>query len=224
MMKKTAIVTGASKGIGWALSKALLEHDFEVIGTSRSGVIPIENQQLHAMQLDVINQESIKKFAKDLKALNKPIDLLINNAGVGPDLRSPLPDEVSFDATFDVNVKGTVMLTESIIELVKKGGMLINVSSKMGSIGSCERSGATAYRMSKSALNMYTKILANRYNGTYKLASIHPGWVKTTIAPDNIENARLTPEESAAKMMDFILSDFRHGIYWDAETNQELEW
>ncbi len=223
-MKKSAIVTGASKGIGWALSKALLEHDFEVIGTSRSGVIPIEHEELHALKLDLTSGESIGNFANSLKAFDKQIDLLINNAGVGPDLRSPLPDEASFDATFDVNVKGTVMLTESIIEMVKKGGMIINVSSKMGSIAYCERSGAVAYRMSKSALNMYTKILANRYDGTYKIASIHPGWVKTTIAPDNIEHARLSPEESAAKMMDFILSDFRHGIYWDAETNQELEW
>jgi len=223
-MKKTAIVTGASKGIGWALSKTLLEHDFEVIGTSRSGVIPIEHEQFYPMQLDVTNRESIKDFTNSLKALDKPIDLLVNNAGVGPDLRSPLPDEISFDATFNVNVKGTVMLTESVIELVKKGGMLINVSSKMGSLSNCKRSGATAYRMSKSALNMYTKILTNRYKGIYKIASIHPGWVKTTIAPDNIEHATSTPEESAAKMMDFIQSDFKHGIYWDAETNQELEW
>jgi len=115
-------------------------------------------------------------------------------------LRNPLPDEISFEQTFNVNVKGTVLLTESIIELVKKGGMLINVSSKMGSVSNCVRSNAVAYRMSKSALNMYTK------------------------APDNIENATLTPEESAAKMMDFIQSDFKHGVYWDAESNRELEW
>lgn len=223
-MKKVAIITGASKGIGWALSKALLRYGFEVIGTSRSGIVPIEHKQFHALQLDITNQESIKNFTESLKALDKQIDLLINNAGIGPDLRSPLPDETSFEQTFNVNVKGTVMLTESIIGFVKKGGMIINVSSKMGSISNCEHSGAAAYRMSKSALNMYTKILSNRYNGIYKIASIHPGWVKTTIAPDNIENATLTPEESAAKMMDFIQSDFRHGIYWDAETNQELEW
>ncbi len=223
-MKKSAIVTGASKGIGWALSKVLLEYDFEVIGTSRSGDVPIEHHQFHPMQLDVTNRESIKDFTDSLKALGKPIDLLVNNAGVGPDLRSPLPDEISFEQTFNVNVKGVVMLTESIIEMVKKGGMIINVSSKMGSVSNCQRSGATAYRMSKSALNMYTKILTNRYNGIYKIASIHPGWVKTTVAPDNIEHATLTPEESAAKMMDFILSDFKHGVYWDAETNQELEW
>ena len=223
-MKKTAIVTGASKGIGWALSKALLEQGFEVIGTSRSGAVPIEHQQFHPMQLDLTNRESIKKFTHSLKALDKTIDLLVNNAGVGPDLRSPLPDETSFEQTFNVNVKGTVMLTESIIEMVKKDGMIINVSSKMGSVANCQRSGATAYRMSKSALNMYTKILTNRYNGIYKIASIHPGWVKTTIAPDNIEHATLTPEESATKMMDFIQSDFKHGVYWDVESNRELEW
>jgi len=76
-MKKIAIVTGASKGIGWALSKTLLEQDFEVIGTSRSGVVPIEHEQFHAMKLDLTNQQSIKDFTTSLKALDKPIDILM---------------------------------------------------------------------------------------------------------------------------------------------------
>jgi len=174
-MKKSAVVTGASKGIGWALSKALLEHDFEVIGTSRSGVVPIEDEQLHALSLGLTNQQSIKNFADALKALDKPIDLLINNAGVGPDLRSPLPDEISFEQTFNVNVKGTVMLTESIIEMVKKGGMVINVSSKMGSVSHCERSGATAYRVKKCIEYVHQNFIQQIRR--YLQNSFHTSWL-----------------------------------------------
>ncbi len=93
-----------------------------------------------------------------------------------------MPDEKSFDSTFDVNVKGTVFFTEAIIDMIKINGKLLNVSSKMGSVDYCERTDSVAYRMSKSALNMYTKILSNRYKNSIKVASIHPGWVKTTIA------------------------------------------
>ena len=93
----------------------------------------------------------------------------------------------------------------------------------MGSVNLCEKFDSIAYRMSKSALNMYTKILSNRYKEQFNIASIHPGWVKTTIAKSNI-NARLTPKESANRIIEFILKDFESGVYWDIERNVRLEW
>ena len=94
----------------------------------------------------------------------------------------------------------------------------------MGSINVCERTDSVAYRMSKSALNMYTKILANRLKDTINVASIHPGWVKTTIAKDNIINGRITSEQSANKIFNFIDKGVKNGIYWNAETDSELLW
>ena len=94
----------------------------------------------------------------------------------------------------------------------------------MGSLDVCERTDSVAYRMSKSALNMYTKILTNRLSKKVRVASIHPGWVKTTIADDNIINGRLTPEKSAENIFEFISKDFKNGIFWDAENEKELLW
>jgi len=99
----------------------------------------------------------------------------------------------SFQQTFIVNVEGTVFFTEGFIPLIQDQGILLNISSKMGLIAVCELTYAVAYRMSKSALNMYTKILSNRLNAKLRVAAIHPGWVKKTLASSNMTNGRLTP-------------------------------
>jgi NAD(P)-dependent dehydrogenase (short-subunit alcohol dehydrogenase family) len=78
--------------------------------------------------------------------------------------------------------------------------------------------------MSKTALNMYTKILSNRVADQLKVASVHPGWVRTTIAKSNITEGKLSAEESANGIFNFAISEFRNGIYWDVETETELVW
>lgn len=223
-MKQTVIITGASKGIGLALSKSLLNKDYYVIGSSRKGYIKsISHQNFESFQLDLSKKESISQFVNKLKAKKIRIDLLINNAGIGPDLDKKELIEKFFDETFEVNVKGLVFLTESILPIIKKGGKILNVSSKMGSIDYCQLFDSPAYRMSKSALNMYTKILSNRLINIIKVAAIHPGWVQTTISESNV-NARLTSEESADKIIQYIETRFENGDFWDAERNLKLMW
>lgn len=223
-MNKIAIVTGASKGIGLALSKQLLENNYKVIGSSRKGMIAsISHQNFESLPLDLSKRESINQFANWIMLKGIKIDLLINNAGIGPDLDTLYPEETSFDQTFDVNVKGTVFFTESMIPYMKQKGKILNVSSKMGSIDYTNIADSIAYRMSKSALNMYTKILSSRFDGTIKVAAIHPGWVKTTIAKSNV-NARLSPKESADKIMKYIETQFKNGDFWDAERDLNLKW
>jgi len=223
-MDKKVLITGASMGIGLALSKMFLENGYKVIGTSRNGKIDnITNPNLEVIKLDLSNFASIENAVETLsKKYN--IDTLINNAGIGPDLDTSLPEKKSFKQTFDVNVTGTVFFTESLIDIINKQGKIINISSEMGSIERCKRIDSVAYRMSKSALNMYTKILSNRLEGSLSVASIHPGWVRTTIAESNISMGRLSPEESAPKIYDFVTSDFKTGIFWDIESQSKMDW
>lgn len=166
--------------------------------------------------------KSINEFVLEIEKSRSKIDLLINNAGIGPDLYTESPDINKFDLTFEVNVKGIVFLTEQLIKLIKRDGKILNVSSKMGSIENCYNFDSVAYRMSKSALNMYTKILSNRLENI-KVASIHPGWVKTTIANEKKEG-RLTPKESAEKLVKYIENNFEDGDFWDAEGDMKIEW
>jgi NAD(P)-dependent dehydrogenase (short-subunit alcohol dehydrogenase family) len=219
----TILITGTSQGIGHALTKLLLINGYSVIGTSTTGFDNINENNYKSYSLDLSNLDSITAFNKNLQSENIKIDILINNAGIGPDLDFELPEEISFKKTFDVNVTGTAFFTEQMLQHLNVGGKIINISSKMGSIDVCEKNDSVAYRMSKAALNMYTKILSNRLKGKQLVASVHPGWVRTNISKSNI-NGRLSPEESAQKIFEFILSDFKTGTFWNVETEAECTW
>jgi NAD(P)-dependent dehydrogenase (short-subunit alcohol dehydrogenase family) len=224
-MNKTILITGASKGIGFALSQQFLNNGYSVIGTSRTGVIEnLSHPNFTVLELDLSKEATIINFDKLIENRNIKIDYLINNAGIGPDLDTFNPEIESFKQTFDVNVTGTVFFTELLCKHIKVGGKIINISSKMGSIELCEGKDSIAYRMSKTALNMYTKILTNRLLDKQTVATIHPGWVRTTIAKDNIVNGKLSSDESAIKIFNFVTTNFETGIFWDIEAERKTEW
>ena len=222
-MSKTILITGTSQGIGHAFTKLLLINGYRVIGTNTTGIDNINENNYKSFALDLSNLDSIAAFEKNFQLDNIKIDILINNAGIGPDLDFDLPEETSFKKTFDVNVTGTTFFTEQMLQYLNVGGKIVNISSKMGSVDVCEKSDSVAYRMSKAALNMYTKILSNRLEGKQLVASVHPGWVRTNIAKSNV-NGRLSPEESAQKIFQFITSDFKTGIFWNVETEADSTW
>jgi NAD(P)-dependent dehydrogenase (short-subunit alcohol dehydrogenase family) len=223
MQLKNILITGASQGIGKALAELFLAQGFQVMGTSCSGNIEISHPAFDAKALDLTQMESIKAFEAQIASKGTKFDILINNAGIGPDLGTNYPEEKSFDQTFDVNVKGQVFFTEAMIKHLTVSAKLINVSSKMGSIEQCVGTDSVAYRMSKTALNMYTKILTNRYAEQFQIATLHPGWVRTNISGDN-SKGRFSPEESAAMIFDFVSSNFKTGIFWNVETNSSCDW
>lgn len=223
-MNKTVVITGASKGIGFELTKKFLDNNFAVIGTCRDGIIDcFSHKRFNSIKLDLSDFDTITAAASEIQSKMRNIDILINNAGIGPDSDKLLPEIESFDQTFAVNTRGTVFLTELILKLMNDKAKIINISSKMGSIQLCDETDSVAYRMSKAALNMYSKILSNRLKENQFVATIHPGWVRTNLAPSNI-NAPLSATESAAKIYGFINGDFENGTFWNVDTNAELEW
>lgn len=223
MQQNLVLITGASQGIGQALAKAFLSNGFQVIGTSRTGSIDLSHPKFEAMALDLTKMESIQLFETNFAKTGNKISILINNAGIGPDLNTSYPEEQSFDKTFDVNVKGQVFFTEAMIKHLNPSAKLINISSKMGSIEQCIGTDSVAYRMSKTALNMYTKILTNRYADHFQIATLHPGWVRTNISGDSTKG-RYSPEESAEMIYKFVNSQFKNGIFWNVETDSESAW
>ena len=224
-MSKTVLITGASRGIGYALAQQFIDKEFRVIGTSRTGAIQnMASNKLIAKSLDLRDSKSQAELVKWLVKNEIKIDLLINNAGVGPDLGMDRPEAESYATTFEINVNGTVFFTELVLPHINNGGKIINISSKMGSIASCTTTDSVAYRMSKAALNMYTKILTNRLQDTQKVAAIHPGWVRTTISESTSKNAPLSAEESAKGIIDFVRSDFKTGTFWNVETQEKIGW
>jgi NAD(P)-dependent dehydrogenase (short-subunit alcohol dehydrogenase family) len=181
---RTAAVTGANRGIGLELARQLAADGFKVIAGSRdldkgrSAVAGLPGE-VEARQLDVADPDSVAAFAAGLDEL----DVLVNNAagfydtwqrGVDADL------DVVRDA-FEVNVLGAWRVTQACLPLLRRspGARIVNVSSGAGALTDMG-GGSPAYRVSKTALNALTRILANELRGDGILVnSVCPGWVAT---------------------------------------------
>jgi len=85
-MSKTILITGTSQGIGYALTKLLLINGYRVIGTNTTGIDNINENNYKSFSLNLANFDSIAAFENNFQLDNIKIDILINNAGIGPDL------------------------------------------------------------------------------------------------------------------------------------------
>ena len=194
----TALITGASRGLGHELVRQYSADGWEVIGTTRR-------------DMDMRNPEQIARFATQLKG--KPIDLLFCNAGIigkrGMAVGSF--DFESWEEVLRVNLLGPAALVEALVDHVagSERKTIALMSSRLGSIG--ESSGMTLpYSTSKAALNMLAKGLAATLASKGIIAvALSPGWVRTDMggasAPLSAEASvrglrkvieRLTPRDS----------------------------
>lgn len=190
-MNKTALVTGANRGIGLEISKQLADKDITVIMTSRNMHVgrPLVNelrkQWKHVWyhQLDVTDESSINDLYQHLDGECGKLDILVNNAGVLLDENRSIfdVDLNTIRSTMEANLYGPVRLVQVLLPLLKNSvdSRIINLSSTMGQL-STMGSGSPAYRLSKTALNALTVILSRELSEAgIRINSIHPGWVKT---------------------------------------------
>ncbi len=222
----TVLITGVSKGIGLALANKFLEMGFEVIGTVLSGSFPEDNKPITIFNLDLSSPESIANCVKKIIDSGKKIDILINNAGVLFDEEETNVVVEKLHKTLQVNLVGTIDFTEHIIPIINPNGHIINISSTAGSLDRAGRAEShfpnhyPCYKISKAALNMYTRTLAIRLkDSNITVSSLHPGWVRTDMGgPD----ADISPEESAENIYTFSLSRPETGEFWF--NGKKLEW
>ncbi len=223
----TILITGANRGIGLELVRQYASDGDTVLACCRN---PQEASNLKAIdgikvfQLDVTDGAS----AKALKAAlgDTPVDVLINNAGINLEPQSF--EEMDFDKweeTFRVNSIGPFRMVQALIDNVKAGKdkKIVTISSKMGSVGNVYYGGSIAYSSSKSAVNMVTKILANRFRDDGIIAvPLHPEWVRTDMGGPS---ARISTEESASGLRKVIagltLAESGRFFQYDGE---ELPW
>jgi len=212
---KNAIITGANRGIGLALTHKLLHEGYNVIGTSRSGKIDgLEDENLSVIQLDVTDKGSVTKAIEQISKVTKKIDLLVNNAGVAPDIFAAEPEVDSFDSTFAANVNGTVFFTEPLLPFMSEGAQIVFISSNMGLTKNLAPNGP-AYRMTKAAINTYAIMLAQRLaERNIRVTPMHPGWVQTRLGGSK---APFTPEQAADGLFNGIKENTESGKFWNIE-------
>ena len=215
--EKTAVVTGANSGIGLALTQKLLAEGYRVIGTSRSGhIADFSHPNLTVVTLDVTSDASIAQAVAQVGQLAPSVDLLVNNAGVGSDLGTIVPERQRLRDTFSTNEDGTIHFTEPMLPLVRDGGQIVFLSSKMG-LPAFAAADSPAYRVSKAAINMYAAVLAERVaKRGITVTPMHPGWVQTRMGGDS---APFTVEQSAAGLFRGIEARPQSGKFWNIETD-----
>ena len=187
MKKKTALVTGASRGIGKSIKESLLNEQIEVLSPSRN-------------ELDLSSSESIDNF---LANLSTPIDILVNNAGI---LKVGLYNELSsadFQEILQINVIAPFKIISGVVESMKqkKFGRIINISSIWGQKS---REGRSIYSSSKAALDALTKSLALEFASYNVLInSVAPGYVDTELITKYNTNLELEKIKKTIPMQRF---------------------
>jgi NAD(P)-dependent dehydrogenase (short-subunit alcohol dehydrogenase family) len=200
----TTLITGANRGIGLALVREFQSRGHAVIATARD---PAKAADLKAtgaevLALDVSDAASIAALAAALKG--KPIDYLINNAGLGDRADMPRLDYDRFEELLRVNTVAPIRVLDALTPNLAAGSgkVAAALSSQLGSIENTNMSFGLAYRVSKAGLNMALRTAAHTLaDEGITLLALHPGWVKTDMGGDN---APVEPADSAAGLYKVI--------------------
>jgi NAD(P)-dependent dehydrogenase (short-subunit alcohol dehydrogenase family) len=212
-------VTGADRGLGFALCANLLQRGWHVFAgqympdwPDLAALAEQDAEHLDIVSLDVSSIASVSAVAQAVSTCTDRIDLLIGNAGVtSPTSRRLIRESQDYTEMYrlhDVNALGALRIVEMFLPLVDRGTMkrLCFVSSEAGSIERCQRTSWFGYCMSKAALNIAVKILFNHLRPEgYSFRLYHPGWMRSYMGGHKNIQADLEPEEAAAKAVPFFL-------------------
>ena len=251
---KTALITGANKGIGFEAAKQLLQKGFYVYLGSRNmnnGLKAVEQlkseglTEVECVQLDVTNQQSVDAAREKIGKKTENLEVLINNAGISgvkfdndgnflPQTAIDTDPEL-YQKVYNTNVYGPVRVTKAFIDLLRRADepRIVNVSSSQGSITLHSDPNykyydvkGVVYLSSKSALNMYTINLAYELKTTaIKVNAVSPGLTAT----DFTNGMGDSPEVAAARVVKYALidQDGPSGKFFCEETNPgtgEIPW
>lgn len=209
-MPRRILITGASRGFGAALAASFTRQGHRVFACVR-GSAEKHRGPAAPIPLDVTSEESIRA-ACDLVAAEVPaLDLLVNNAAIrSASVMRPI-EEIDFGdvaRTLDVNSIGPLRVMKAFLPMLRRGNApaIVNVSSEAGSLGQCWRDREFDYCMSKAALNMATRLVANYLRDTVRVVALHPGWLRTDMGGPR---ATLDPVRVADRVAELIGSETR---------------
>ena len=190
---KTALITGASSGIGLGCAVALAEAGAHVVVSARSSdklnsvvdAMKAKGLSAEAMVMDVADTNAIKETIDN----KGPFDILVNSAGLGRHAPSKDTSLEDFDAVMNVNLRGAYFVTQAVANgliKAKKPGSLINISSQMGHVGGIDRA---VYSASKHAVEGFTKAMAIEW-GSYQIRvnTICPTFIRTPLTQSTFDN------------------------------------
>ena len=215
----TVVITGANRGIGLELARQFKQRGDQVVAACRKSSDELAKLDVEVIEgVDVADDASVSQLASSLE--NRTIDVLVNCAGI---LSDESLGDLDFDRMrrqFEVNSLGPLRVTAALRGNLGQGSKVAIVTSRMGSIEDNTSGGRYGYRMSKAAVNMAGRSLANDLkDGGVAVAILHPGFVRTEMTG---HQGLIDPPESAAGLIARIdeVTLETTGTFW--HTNGEI--
>jgi NAD(P)-dependent dehydrogenase (short-subunit alcohol dehydrogenase family) len=219
---KHVVITGANRGIGLELARHYKGAGWGVTGVCRETSQELEEYAAQIIEdIDVAGADSLERLVAALQG--QTIDLLINNAGILHDDVLGSLDIASLRLQMEVNAFAPLLICEALLPNLGPGSKIVNITSRMGSIGDNDSGGRYGYRASKAAFNAFGRSLAIDLKGRgIAVAQLHPGFVKTRMV--NFGGI-LSTEESVAGLVERIenLNLQNTGSFWHCN-GEELPW
>ena len=199
---QTALITGATRGLGAAVTAALFDLGATVYAGARNpkdlkGVHDTTDGKVVAVKLDVTHEEDIAAAVRTAVTRSGRLDIVVNNAGIG-DFRGRVLANLEtekLDEVLATNLRGPMLLSREALPhlLARPGGRIVNVGSGMGALSGDRADGASgmggtapAYRVTKAGLNGLTAYLHGEYGMRGLLANTAcPGWVRTDMGGED---------------------------------------
>jgi NAD(P)-dependent dehydrogenase (short-subunit alcohol dehydrogenase family) len=195
---KTAIVTGASSGIGYAAAESLARAGFRVFGTSRklTGKGPANVTMLSC---DVTDDASVDAMVREVVERVGKIDLLVNNAGIGLIGGAEETSVSQSQSLFDVNYFGVLRTTNAVLPVMRRqgAGRIINLGSILGVVPAPF---SAHYSAAKHAVEGYSESLDHEVRAfNIRVSVIEPAFVRTVFEQNGLEPDQLKPEYEQAR-------------------------
>jgi len=217
---KTALITGASRGIGNAIAIQLKNEGFRVLGTATSlaGTSKLDDQGIEGLVLDLNSSDSKEKFWEEVISKETQISVLVNNAGITRDNIVLRMSDDEWQDIMNVNLNGTFYVSKKALKMMLKlkWGRIINITSTSASIGN---KGQSNYSAAKAGVEAFTKSLAREVGKrNITINSIAPGFIDTDmtqqsdgVSMDDLINeiplGRFGKPEEIAHLVSFLCSE-----------------
>lgn len=224
---KTAVITGAGRGIGRAIALQFAAYNAKLVLNYRNSIKQVEELletirnaggEAIAVKADVSNEEEAKKLITEAVKEYKRLDILVNNAGINKDNLLIRMTEEEFDKVIDINLKGAFFCMKHAAQVMLKQrcGRIINISSVVGIAGNM---GQVNYAASKAGVIGMTKSAARELSSRgITVNAVAPGFIETDMTdalPERIKEAsiaaiplgRFGKAEEVAQAVSFLASD-----------------
>ena len=185
----SAIIIGASRGIGLGLTSELIGRGWHVVATHRSAAPELVATGATTAPVDMDDSASVSALAASLA--DQSFDHILINAGISGGLGATATstDRANITSLFWTNAIAPIRAARILLPLVKDGGSIGFMTSKLGTVGGRDHGYAELYSASKAALNSLTRGFAVQDVGSRNIAvlNLHPGWVKTDMGGDGAD-------------------------------------